>query len=73
MINDTKKNVEENTKKFIQRIRNRKHIDACKYCPGSHCLQFESKQPVAEQAHGVLPLDGLFKDGRRIWLSQTKR
>lgn len=73
LINDTKKNVEENTKKFIQRIRNRKHIDACKYCPGSHCLQFESKQPVAEQAHGVLPLDGLFKDGRRIWLSQTKR
>lgn len=66
LINDTEKNVKENIKKYVQNLRERKHIDACKYCPGSHCIQFEDKQPVAEQADGVLPIDNLFKGGKRI-------
>ncbi len=51
---------------FARQLHERKHLDACKYCPGGHCIQFEDKQPVAEQANGKLPLDLLFKEGKRI-------
>ncbi|MDR1062238.1 MAG: radical SAM protein, partial [Clostridiales bacterium] len=34
---------------FAARLHTRRHIGACKYCTGSHCLQFENKVPVAEQ------------------------
>ncbi len=52
--------------KFVQQIHQRQHLDACKYCPGSHCLHFENKVPVAEQAKGKLSLDLLYKDGVRL-------
>lgn len=51
---------------FARQLHERRHIDACKYCPGSHCLQFEDKQPVAEQVKGKLPLELLFKEGKRL-------
>lgn len=52
--------------KFARQVHERRHLDACRYCPGSHCIQFEDKQPVAEQANGKLPLELLFKEGKRI-------
>ena len=66
LINVPKENVGINIEMFIKQVHERKHIEACKYCPGSHCLQFEEKQPVAEQADGILPIENLFKDGKRI-------
>ena len=63
--NDSLK-IKQDIIKFVKQLHNRKHIDACKYCPGSHCIQFENKQPVAEQADGILPIENLFKDGKRI-------
>ncbi len=51
---------------FAKQVHERRHLDACKYCPGSHCIQFEDKQPVAEQANGKRPLEQLFKEGKRI-------
>lgn len=71
LLKDKPENIKKNVAVFIQQLHERKHIDACKYCPGGHCIQFEDKQPVAEQADGVLPLDNLFKDGKRICISQT--
>jgi len=56
----------EKIMKFVQQLHDRRHLDACKYCPGSHCIHFENKVPVAEQAKGKLPLDLLFKDGVRL-------
>lgn len=53
-------------KKYIRQLHERRHLDACKYCPGSHCIHFEDKQPVAEQAQGKLPLELLFKEGKRL-------
>ena len=47
------------------------HLDACKYCPGSHCMQFENKQPVAEQVKGILSLEQLFKNGRKKFLEDS--
>lgn len=66
LIKGKPETIEENIKKFMQSTYSKKHIDACQYCPGSHCLQFEDKQPVAEQADGILPIENLFKDGKRI-------
>lgn len=52
---------------FARQIHERKHLDACRYCLGSHYIRYdEDKQPVAEQAEGKLPLDLLFKDGVRL-------
>lgn len=59
------KDVTLQVEKFVQQLHLRQHLDACKYCPGSHCLHFENKVPVAEQAKGRLPLDLLYKDGVR--------
>lgn len=45
-------------------IRNRyadKYIDACKFCSGNHCVQFENKVPVAEQTTELLNSDDLFR------------
>ena len=59
------KDVTLQVEKFVQQLHLRQHLDACKYCPGSHCLHLENKVPVAEQAKGRLPLDLLYKDGVR--------
>lgn len=58
--------VVDEIKSFAKQIHEQRHIDACKYCPGSHCIHFEDKVPVAEQAKGKLPIDLLFKDGVRL-------
>ncbi len=52
--------------RFAKQLHEHKHIDACKYCPGSHCIQFEDKQPVAEQAQGKLSKNLLYKDGVQL-------
>lgn len=70
LLSEEKDAVLDKIKKFVNQLRDRKHIAACKYCPGSHCIQFENKQPVAEQAKGILPIDNLFKDGKKICYSQ---
>ncbi len=60
------KKVTHQIEKFVHQVHQRQHLDACKYCPGSHCIHFEDKVPVAEQAKGKLPLDLLYKDGVRL-------
>ena len=57
----------ENIKAYIDHLHSRKHLDACKYCPGSHCMQFEEKLPVAEQTRKTLSIEELYKGGKRIW------
>ena len=66
LLEGSEDDLEETVKKFVDRLYKQHHIDACKYCPGSHCLHFEDKVPVAEQAKGKLPLDLLYKDGVRL-------
>ena len=61
-----KKIVSSQIKEFIQQLYSRIPLDACKYCPGGHCILFGQHVPVAEQAKGKLPLDLLYKDGVRI-------
>lgn len=46
---------------YIKNLHERKAIDACRYCPGSHCIQFGERVPVAEQAEGFLPVSQLYK------------
>lgn len=46
--------------RFLNRLYEGKHINACKYCSGSHCLQFNDKVPVAEQANELLKLTKLY-------------
>ena len=66
-INEDGGDVVSKIQKFAQQIHNRIHLDACRYCPGSHYIRYnEDKQPVAEQAKGKLPLELLFKDGVRL-------
>ena len=60
-----KKIVSSQIKEFIQQLYSRIPLDACKYCPGGHCILFGQHVPVAEQAKGKLPLDLLYKDGVR--------
>ena len=45
---------------FLSRPKNKKYIDACKYCSGSHCVQFEDKRPVAVQTKERLEFDKLY-------------
>lgn len=42
---------------FIERPKNKQYLDACRYCSGGHCVQFENKLPVAVQTnkHMVFP------------------
>ncbi|MDR1204309.1 MAG: hypothetical protein LBL26_02365 [Peptococcaceae bacterium] len=54
------KNARERIVRFCDRLYARKHIDACQYCNGSHCLQFRDRVPVAEQADDHLSLDDLY-------------
>lgn len=58
--------VTEGIERLIKRIYDREPIDACRYCPGGHCILFENKVPVAEQAKGKLPLEMLFKGRVRL-------
>lgn len=53
-------------KEYIANLHSRKAIEACKYCPGAHCIQFGNKVPVAEQAEGFLPIEELYKNGRIV-------
>lgn len=47
---------------FLNRMQSGRFIEACKYCPGSRCLQFENKVPVAEQAKGPLRFDKIARE-----------
>lgn len=49
---------------YITNLHNRKAVDACRYCPGAHCIQFGEKVPVAEQAEGYLPVEQLYRNGK---------
>ena len=66
-IHEASGNVVPKIQEFAQQIHRRTHLDACKYCPGSHYIRYdEDKQPVAEQAKGKLPLELLCQDGIRL-------
>lgn len=52
--------------KYISNLHERKAIDACKYCPGAHCIQFGEKVLVAEQAEGFLPVEQLYRNGKGL-------
>lgn len=45
---------------FIARPKQGDYLDACRYCSGNHCVQFENKVPVAEQAKGPLTFGKLY-------------
>lgn len=44
----------EKLKHFVTRPGRGEYLDACKYCSGMHCVQFEQKVPVAEQTKELL-------------------
>lgn len=50
----------EDVLEFIARPRKGIYMDACKYCSGNHCVQFENKVPVAEQVKELLTLEKLY-------------
>lgn len=52
---------------FITRPGRDEYLDACKYCSGIHCIQFEEKVPVAVQATGLMKFPPLAEqiDGRK--------
>lgn len=56
----------ENLKKYILNLHKRCAIDACRYCPGAHCIQFGNRVPVAEQVEEWLPINSLYKNGKSI-------
>lgn len=45
---------------FIERTRTCNYIDACKYCSGGVCVQFENKVPVAEQTKELLTFEKVY-------------
>lgn len=45
---------------FMERPKNGQYINACHYCSGSHCVQFEDKHPVAVQTKEQLYFDKLY-------------
>ena len=46
--------------KYIERPKNRQFLDACRYCSGGHCVQFEDKHPVAVQTKEKLEFKRLY-------------
>ncbi len=52
-LRDTE-NLSERLKYFITRPSRGEYLDACKYCSGMHCIQFEEKVPVAVQVKELL-------------------
>ena len=63
---DSGEDSERDLTHYIRNLHERKAIDACRYCPGSHCLQFGKKVPVAEQAEGFLPVSELYKNKKGL-------
>lgn len=57
----------EHVEAYIAGLHTGKHIHSCKFCPGSHCLQFEEKLPVAEQTKEILTAEALYLGGKRLW------
>ena len=47
-------NFSERMKKFVARPYNGQYMDACRYCSGTHGVNFEDKIPVAEQTREKL-------------------
>lgn len=47
-------------KEFAERPKNKQYLDACRYCSGGHCVQFESKLPVAVQTKERLQFPKLY-------------
>lgn len=47
-------------REFAERPKNKKYLDACKYCSGGHCVQFECKLPVAVQTKEKLQFPQLY-------------
>lgn len=45
---------------FIIRPKQGKYLDACRYCSGGHCIQFEKKVPVALQTKELLKFDKIY-------------
>ena len=60
-----KENFQEKLIKFVKRPGNGQYLDACKYCSGVHCVQFEEKMPVAVQTREEMKFPQLAdnKDG----------
>lgn len=52
--------LKEKIKSFIERPKNKQYIDACRYCSGGHCVQFENKLPVAVQTKEKLKFEKLY-------------
>lgn len=57
---DVKEILKEKITEFIQRPQKKQFIDACRYCSGGHCVQFEDKHPVAIQAKERMKFERLY-------------
>lgn len=50
----------DNIIQFFARRKTGDFLDACRYCSGNHCVQFENKVPVAEQTDQLLSFEKLY-------------
>lgn len=53
-------NLKQKLNEYIGKIHKREYLDACNYCSGSHCVQFEDKRPVAIQTKELLNFEKLY-------------
>lgn len=44
---------------FLNRVKEGKFIDACRYCSGGHCCQFEDKVPAAIQTTEIMHFESV--------------
>jgi len=62
-LSGTSEPIEELQKRilnFVARPGKGHYLDACRYCSGSHCVQFEEKVPVAEQTKELRRFEKLY-------------
>lgn len=54
VLDENKELLKEKILEFAARPKMGRYLDACNYCTGNHCVQFEHKVPVAEQTNELL-------------------
>lgn len=59
--NEEKETLYKKIKEYIDRPKKKEYLDACRYCSGGHCIQFENKHPVAVQTSKRLEFDKVSK------------
>ena len=57
---DSEKELKDKLNEYLERPRNKKYFDACRYCSGMYCVHFENKVPVAVQAKEQMEFPKLY-------------